>query len=376
MADDQFPEDIIYGIFSRLPVKSLARFRCVCKSWLEYINHPYLKTIHLKQELTPIIFPKNHKSNISFLRVNETMSTVKKDLVFEFCCEDYSKPHVLGSCNGLTLVGYDRSFLALINLVTKQRLNLPPFGMITSSNHHHLDQLSIPVPASAGTGIGFDESTNTFKTVCVILKEPVDCSPDDIHLVRQQLRTMVHYSGTTTNSWREITQNPAYPITGGGVFAHGRLHWFVDFHNYWSFDEGTQIVWFDVKTERFGLTDCPKQKGGYRDHDRLVDLDGEVGIAYIDQRIDLWILKKEDYWVLHCRFDLCPSPYNKYTHVAVSGFWNEEGDVLLSSDHGRRLLVYTLKTGDLREYVVDSSEEFEADIRMCRTSLFSFLECS
>ncbi|KAI3794559.1 hypothetical protein L1987_37191 [Smallanthus sonchifolius] len=170
---------------------------------------------------------------------------------------------------------------------------------------------------------------------------------------------MIHYSGM--RSWREIARIPAYPISGKGVFARGRLHWLVN-HN-----DGGKIVWFDVKTEEFGLMDGPKPKGDI-EH-QLVDLNGEVGFAYIGDHIELWISKAEE-WVLHCWFDLDLPPYH---YAVVSGCWNKEGDVLLSINSYRgevkRLVVYTLKSGDLRE-VVGWGDPCEAEIVMYPNSLF------
>ncbi|KAF5775164.1 putative F-box domain-containing protein [Helianthus annuus] len=45
----ELPSEIMYDIFSRMPVKSLARFRCVSKPWCSYINDPYLETMHAKR---------------------------------------------------------------------------------------------------------------------------------------------------------------------------------------------------------------------------------------------------------------------------------------------------------------------------------------
>ncbi|XP_076923107.1 F-box protein At5g49610-like [Bidens hawaiensis] len=354
---DQFPPDVIYGILSRLPIKSLARFRCVCKSWLKYINHPYLQTIHrFKEEPTPVIFQllPSADSNmdtklckISFLHVDQNTMTMKKDPVLDvpYKIWPYQTP-VLGSCNGLTLVWYENApspwhgiLLTLINPLTKQRHDLPP----VKPRATHWDR-----PGSLqATGIGFDDSANTLTTVCVLRKESFWLPG-----ISPPLCTMVHRSGMST--WREIPQTRALPIRDEGVFAHGRLHWLSN---------GTEIAWFDVKTEEFGLTDAPK-RGQYG---QLVDLNGEVGFAYKDDGmgIELWILKREE-WVLRCRFDL---DLPRYIDVVVCGCWNDDGDILLTSNGGKRLFVYTLKTDDLKEVELDG--RCEADIRMHRSRLFS-----
>ncbi|KAK9062188.1 hypothetical protein SSX86_019374 [Deinandra increscens subsp. villosa] len=365
MADDQLPEDIIYGILSRLPVKSLARSRCVCKPWLEYIDHPYLKTIHLKQELTPIIFHHHQKQcTFSFLRVIEATSTVQNDPVSEFCCDDdYSTTlKVLGLCNGLTLVCFDTFNLAHINPLSKQRYDLPPVK-ISHDRNSRIDPYYL-----YSAGIGFDDSINSFyKTVCVVRKSVYRCSWEDVDVVQEHLCTLVHGSGAS--EWREIRKLPAYPITGAGVFSHGRMYWLAD-SQFWTPEEGTKVVWFDVKTEEFGLTEPPEWKEGHWVDSQLVDLSGEVGFAYMDRfRVELWILKGGE-WVVHCGFDIDLSC--DYVE-AVPGWWNEEGDVLLTSDRGRRLMVYAPRTGELRR-VGGLDDRCEGDVVMYRGSLFSMMK--
>ena len=44
---DHLPGDVILNILARLPVKSLFRFRCVCKSWDSLITSPYFISTHL-----------------------------------------------------------------------------------------------------------------------------------------------------------------------------------------------------------------------------------------------------------------------------------------------------------------------------------------
>ncbi|KAD7478413.1 hypothetical protein E3N88_01549 [Mikania micrantha] len=143
--------------------------------------------------------------------------------------------------------------------------------------------------------------------------------------------------------------------------AHGNCS------EWWSYNEGTKVVWFDLKTEEFGLTNPPKREQGYWANDKLVDLNSEVGLAYNDNdHVELWALKQQE-WVLHCRLDLRPKSYNN--RVAISGCWSKNGDILLTSDKGRKLFVYTLKTGVLRR--VKWRDRFEADVQMYQTSLVS-----
>ncbi|XP_076936172.1 F-box protein At4g19940-like [Bidens hawaiensis] len=173
---------------------------------------------------------------------------------------------------------------------------------------------------------------------------------------------MVHSSGSSF--WREVAQKPAYPIKGGGVFAHGRLHWLAYAFDTFSISVTDRriLVWFDVKTEEFGLTDHPpklEEGDSWFDYNELVYLNGQLGFSYYGPYgIKIWILKQHEEWVLHCSFNISPiqpPPYNTYD-LKLLGCWNNDDDILLRSHNlMERLLVYTLKTGDLREvYCGDS----------------------
>ncbi|KAL8255250.1 hypothetical protein R6Q59_033471 [Mikania micrantha] len=126
MADDhQFPTEKIYGILSKLPVISLARLQ---------------STIHVRQEPTPIIFQQlllpsscqlQTMQNQFFCVIQGTIG-LQKDPVLQFLWKgnplSYQEKMVLGSCNGLILVYYQKkpTCLAIINPLSKQRCNLPP----------------------------------------------------------------------------------------------------------------------------------------------------------------------------------------------------------------------------------------------------------
>ncbi|KAK1409350.1 hypothetical protein QVD17_35876 [Tagetes erecta] len=293
-------------------------------------------------------------------------SFLQQEHVLELCykpCNYYEDSLLLGSCNGLILVSYEKDHMpagayrfAVINPLSKQRYDLPPIHL--NVKDEHVDLIVDPCEAA---GIGFDDSTNTFKTV-------FSFQPN-----KKVLYTLVHSSGTS--SWRKIPH--AYPTSGEGVYSHGRLYWFAS--RYFDYDYGfdndndfRKIVWFDVKTEKFELIDSPPnpEKGNYSFFGfQLAGLNGEVGFARFNPIcIKLWILKPEEKWALHCCFDLSVIVPRHYDYdLEVSGCWNKDGDILFTCMKYERLFVYTLETGDLRQVGKLSNECY--DIRMYQTNL-------
>ncbi|KAL8247817.1 hypothetical protein R6Q59_009034 [Mikania micrantha] len=271
----------------------------------------------------------------------------------------------ISSCNGLTLVSYKQDpcyactyQFAVINPLSKQCHDLPPISIKIDRSSLILIEDDIP-PA---IGIGFDDSTNTFKTVFSVVTDPL----------LDVVCTMVHSSGTS--SWREIAQTPPYAIEDIGVFGHGRLHWVGSELYNDSSSPKYKIMWFDVNTEEFGLMDVPPSGDNIVGYE-LVDLNGEVGCIPNGPTsyTKVWILKQEE-WVLHCVIDVSALILLKcyYDEVDVLGCWNKDGDILLTIYNDReRWFVYTLKTGHLQE--VEHHVPCKGRIQMYQSSLFSVL---
>ncbi|PWA98378.1 F-box domain-containing protein [Artemisia annua] len=223
-----------------------------------------------------------------------------------FCLDNI----VLGSCHGLLYTTIDHPYKGLTTLLILHPLRrgcymLPPINIWSCMP---------PFNKQESYGLGFDICTNTYKMVCVVLQEQI--WPTNFDMVSESLCTMVHDLGT--DSWREIPQTPSYPITGEGIFANGCLHWLVSHLEYREPNEQRKVVWFDVTKEEFGLIDTPKyQAQGDWIYEALVELDGDVGLAYnnVGHSVDIWVLNKNE-WVLHCRFDQKPPlPSDHYIKV-------------------------------------------------------------
>ncbi|GKF67100.1 F-box domain containing protein, partial [Tanacetum coccineum] len=154
----------------------------------------------------------------------------------------------------------------VVHPLRKECYELPPFPL-------RFDRLML----RESCGLGFDTSTNTWKMLCVLLKEYAP--PHKPDMVKNNLCTMMHVFGT--NSWREIPQDPSYPITGKAVFANGCLHWLASYTDIKTEDGGRPVIWFDVEKEEFGLIDPPKRMcdlwGNYSYRYQVADLNGEVG---------------------------------------------------------------------------------------------------
>nr|GEV67445.1 hypothetical protein [Tanacetum cinerariifolium] len=184
---DRLPSNIVFNIFSKVPVTCLARSRCVSKEWCSYIDDRYLTIIHDKrvlEEPTPILYHPNH----SLERICFHVIEAKQPGTTHYVLEPKDRPfleylrkeplyifniQVLGSCNGLMCIlqndDYVITSLTVVHLLRKECYELPPFPLRFDKSMRR-----------ESCGHGFDTSTSTWKMVCVLLKEYAP--PDKPHM--------------------------------------------------------------------------------------------------------------------------------------------------------------------------------------------------
>ncbi|GKB11752.1 F-box domain containing protein [Tanacetum coccineum] len=324
----------LFDILSKLPSKSLLRFRCVSKLWREYIDDSYFVSVHDKQvteDPTPIIFYLARNSELAKTlcfhmiesdNITNHVLKAKSNPVFEFVDKKLLSPTYInvGSCNGLVIIETDGKLM-------------PTFTVIHPINKQSYVLPKLPLRGNqVSCGLGFDSVTNTFKMVCVYHKNGRVGRPRSAHC------TMVHVFGT--NSWHKIPQVPAYSIFGKAVFAHGCLHWLATYH---SEDGARQVIWFDVKNEEFGLIRPPKRNNIYHLNGHLVNLDGQVG--YFGDATTVWLLNDKKEWTLHCDFKDHEFPDDSF--IEVLGCLNKDGDILIKVTNWRTeqecIYIYNLK---------------------------------
>ncbi|PHT37698.1 Glycerate dehydrogenase HPR, peroxisomal [Capsicum baccatum] len=193
------PAELITEILSRLPVKSLLKFRFVSKSWLALIASPKFIKTHLslsanKKEDTHhmlILDPGVDKWNFKEC----LLRSLYEDSVIEVFDLNYpfensgSYISILGSCNGLIFVVHYSECSLLWNPTTKKYKTLPDFRPIYGNIY----------------GFGYDELHDDYKVV------DISC-----------------------------------------LFANGKLHWetIVVGPNFSNARKGTNIISFDLANEK------------------------------------------------------------------------------------------------------------------------------
>ncbi|XP_059436781.1 F-box/kelch-repeat protein At3g06240-like [Corylus avellana] len=182
---NELPEDLVTQILLWLPVVSLLRFKCVCKSWYALITHQNFVRKHLlhnKNSNTHLLLKTSNKtmddyvvSRISYEGLQITPLTPLTQPVHpqyfrngeEFVeFSEVFSISVVGSCNGLVCIhAYDKLKVVIWNPTTREtkvvpESNLPIFAPAGYCTHIQ------------GMGFGFDAKTNDYKIInfCFIVE--------------------------------------------------------------------------------------------------------------------------------------------------------------------------------------------------------------
>ncbi|XP_059629230.1 F-box/kelch-repeat protein At3g06240-like [Cornus florida] len=223
------PCDLIFNILSWLPVKSILRFKCVCKSWLTLFTDPDFVKKHLSQS-------QNHKLIVS----------CEFDNFFSVICENHDpKPihninskirgievNFLGSSYGLVLYATGgagaSNRLYLLNPTTEKFNRLPVLPSL-------IDQITVSY------GFGYVASIDDYKVVAI------SSSLNGV----SDFESITSVYTLKTNSWRRIQDRTleVLPFEGSGILLHGVIHWL---RPHWS-----NITCFDLVEEKFQYMPLP-----------------------------------------------------------------------------------------------------------------------
>lgn len=218
------PPEVITDILSRLPVKSLLRFRCVSKSFKTLIDSPKFIQAHLKQqELKPnsdlklILKAHNKADNLFSLDFTSFASTQMPKELEHPLKHLYGPTQVLGSCRGLVLISNNMNDNGVWNPSTKVFRKLPFCKMNPPSKP----------PSGRGPGLaqicggfGYDKCNDDYKVVTIAQRYHPDAEPSLVS------KTMVY--SLKLGWWKKVQDCPYWLLKEeNGTCAGGALHWIV-----------------------------------------------------------------------------------------------------------------------------------------------------
>ncbi|PRQ42309.1 putative F-box domain, leucine-rich repeat domain, L domain-containing protein [Rosa chinensis] len=368
-------EEMVVRILSRLPPKSLIRFRCVRKLWYNVINSPNFvaknltTSKHNKFSSSTCILAKhtvlkdsNIKDRNEILEVLRDNSIETKKILLSLCnlcndndgddpnlnyvVDDFTVPlplgllpfslEIAGHCDGIICL--NNSFLddiVLCNPATKESKLLPKSCLLLPPRHpNDYDEIESDVNA---VGFGYDSKAQEYKVVRIV---------SFITGVHKPLPSKAEVYTIGTNSWREIkdqTESHVFWAASFKLFLKGFYFWWASICP----PEQEIILSFDMNEELFhdiyipesvrhDIVRCNRGLAVWKESIALLAYGGDSGA----QSFDIWVIDD---------FGVFKSSWIKYLTIGpLEGisipliFW-KSNEFLMAATDGR-LVSYNLST--------------------------------
>lgn len=346
------PLELIRDIFLRLPVKSVARFKCVCKSWLSLISDPQFGISHFDLAAVPShrILLRSNDFSVQSIDVEDfnavhfplpTPSLPNSDLGYF-----HDKHGIVGSCRGLVLLCYETSSdLILWNPSIGAHKLFPNFEFDLRDGYLY--------------GFVYDALTDDYLLILVAL------------FGSAHAQTEFKIFSFKTNSWDRLGFDEHQYLEGGDEFSagslvNGALHWLV-FCEYEDIDEDIPfsfieyapcIVAFDLIERSFRpmplfLLFCMQKYQLYG----LRELGGCLSVCCSRRAcgmVEIWVMKEYKVLSSWTKTIVIPAydiPHNQFPDQFSPICIAKDGGVFGSSIGGR--LEKRDDEGKLREHLID-----------------------
>ncbi|XP_062153284.1 F-box protein At3g07870-like [Alnus glutinosa] len=354
------PEDVVLNILSRLPPKSLLRFRSVCKSWLSLIGKPNYVSKNLLNHsiLTAAAAAAAHQ----LLLVKLTAPSIPKRQTCSFLsyqtlafASQTPQNLPIRSPRGLSIVGSCNGLLCLFDYFSG--------GDIFVWNPATSELKALPCESNDVDTVcfGFDHKLNEFvvmRTRYVPERDPpVFITNRGVKVLRLN-RVAEVYRLRSGDSWRKLIVDGDVPDCNGPnsrsrwAYANGVCYW-------WTLRgvEDEKIVAFDVSEEVFRTTPLPDASvlGRRSDVRALTVLNESVAMVVVRNKskwegklFDIWVLLEfgvKESWTRLLRIEAFPGL------EWPLGFW-KNGELFMENGEGE-LVLYDPFTQTVRNVEVD-----------------------
>ncbi|GAY57815.1 hypothetical protein CUMW_182340 [Citrus unshiu] len=332
--------DVMVETLSRLPVKSLMRFRCVCKPWYNLVKDPNFIYKHLKRDnnmrLMIYCTYKNPYDTDPFNDLITYFSIFPDKMLTDLHMQDLEptmKGNTTGPYDGIFILSEDNTHINLWNVSMDEYRVVPGYKVrLPSDTRAH----------SSDYGLGVDPVTNDFKLVLVLT-----LWDENRQWTYNEFSPAAVYN-FTTNCWRDLGGCPMshhYRFEGADdVYLNGFCYWVVRRPDYYK-----ELLTFSMSDEVFQVIEGPNvaQFLNYNESAMRPWMLGLyedcLSLLYSEEMahsFDLWTMKGGS-WTKQFTFGPFLDTYQPLT------FWRKGEFLLQSSD--RRLFLFDSKYEEMRD---------------------------
>jgi len=335
------PNELIILILLRLPVKSLIRFKCVCKSWFSLISDPHFANSHFQLKAATHSHRIMFRTPTSEIRSVDLEASLHNDSAF-MLPEPYSDLNIKASSRGF-IVFYCASNIYLWNPSTGAHKEIP-----IPSNHYYLNF----------SGFGYDPSEDDY----LVVSASYDSIPnsDDMlsHLEIFSLRANVWKKIVGTTHWPYCSKvvSSYYPMVDS--FFNGAIHWLAFRHDICVY----VIVAFHLTERELLLIPLPDDIHNHSNDRDLWVFRGFLSLWFSgDHKVDIWVMEEygvHSSWIKTLVLPIDAFPYlypiccTKSGNIVASNGWiglvkyNDKGEFLEQNSYdedarGSQMTLYT-----------------------------------
>ncbi|XP_057427542.1 F-box/kelch-repeat protein At3g06240-like [Lotus japonicus] len=347
------PHDLEVEILSRSPVKSLLRFKCVCKSWLALISDPQFtkSQFDLAAAVTHRVLLKrcDTVSEIQSLDVEASLDDDSAIVNLTLPPGTVRDPmfQIFGSCRGFVFLT-DAQFSAITvwNPSTGAHMKIPVL-YLHSERAPVRKGIAIYHPGiwyNFLLGIGYEESSDDYLVVVIRLQDLLQIQ---VFSLKTNVSSIVHDVDVHSQYWNE--GDDFRP----GILFNESLHWLV-----YSYATKFEVVLaFDLihrSLFEMPLTPDLAMELAYGKVYHLNVMDGYLCLCYggdvdLDKNVEIWVMKKykvTSSWTKSFVLLLTSVPDNKF----VPSCFTRCGDLFGSRAYGELVKINLNDKGHIVEY--------------------------
>ncbi|XP_073120007.1 F-box protein At2g23160-like [Henckelia pumila] len=273
----EIPRDVLENILSRLPVKSLLRFKTVSKSWNAVIEDPGFARTHSKQSniSNSQCFFTDYDRDAAYSLIRYDGHEFYRESIGRFQLEENTRAFFLCGCEGILVFKYNTYNRETETTCEMMFLLLNPFtrNLSTLSCPYDVEKNTKRICDSEGYGLCLDKYEDDYKFVAVL-------GGGKIYLV---------YS-FRNESWVERRSEVGRCVSREGTYVNGVVYWLVSTGG---------IVYFDPKDDLLKKLHAVPYQDLKHERFHLTNLRGNLCLFACDLKyvFEIWLLKEDQHQI-------------------------------------------------------------------------------